>query len=130
MLWHSLFVDERSWQRVTAELAQDRRLIVITGPGHGSSSDPGRRFSLVECARSAAEVLDSLGVAEPVDWVGNAWGGHVGVRFATEAGFTDVTIQYVPWGEDTAVNRLFAAVIGKVVGPIGGDLRLARGVKP
>ena len=84
VLWHSLFVDERSWQRVTAELAQDRRLIVITGPGHGSSSDPGRRFSLVECARSAAEVLDSLGVAEPVDWVGNAWGGHVGVRFATQ----------------------------------------------
>ena len=84
VLWHSLFVDERSWQRVTADLAQDRRLIVITGPGHGRSSDPGRRYSLTECARSAVEVLDSLGVAEPVDWVGNAWGGHVGVRFATQ----------------------------------------------
>jgi hypothetical protein len=47
-----------------------------------------------------------------------------------EAGFTDVTIQYVPWGEDTAANQLFAKVIGKVVGPIGGDLRLARGIKP
>ena len=84
VLWHSLFVDERSWQRVTAELAVDRRLIVITGPGHGRSSDLGRRYSLGECARSAAQVLDSLGVAEPVDWVGNAWGGHVGVRFATQ----------------------------------------------
>lgn len=84
VLWHSLFVDERSWQRVTAELAVDRRLIVITGPGHGRSSDPGRRYSLGECARSAAQVLDSLGFAEPVDWVGNAWGGHVGVRFATQ----------------------------------------------
>ena len=41
-----------------------------------------------------------------------------------------MTIQYVPWGEDTAANRLFANVIGKVVGPIGGDLRLVRGVKP
>jgi SAM-dependent methyltransferase len=51
-------------------------------------------------------------------------------RMVEEAGFTDVTIQYVPWGEDTAVNRLFATVIGKLVGPIGGDLRLARGVKP
>lgn len=47
-----------------------------------------------------------------------------------QAGFTDVTIQYVPWGEDTALNRLFSKVIGKVVGPIGGDLRLARGIKP
>jgi SAM-dependent methyltransferase len=51
-------------------------------------------------------------------------------RMVEQAGFTDVTIEYVPWGEDTAVNRLFATVIGKVVGPIGGDLRLARGIKP
>jgi pimeloyl-ACP methyl ester carboxylesterase len=84
VLWHSLFVDERSWERVAAELAQDRQLILITGPGHGESSDPHRRYSIVECARAAEEVLSALGVAEPVDWVGNAWGGHVGVRFATE----------------------------------------------
>ena len=47
-----------------------------------------------------------------------------------QAGFTDVTIQYVPWGEDTAANRLFANAVGKIVGPITGDLRLARGIKP
>lgn len=51
-------------------------------------------------------------------------------RMVQRAGFTAVSIQYVPWGEDTAANRLFATVIGKVVGPIGGDLRLARGIKP
>lgn len=83
VLWHSLFVDERSWHRVTGELARDRRLIVITGPSHGTSADPGRRYGLLDCARAAAEVLDELGVCEPADWVGNAWGGHVGVRFAT-----------------------------------------------
>jgi hypothetical protein len=43
-----------------------------------------------------------------------------------QAGFTDVTIQYVPWGEDTIANRQFA----KLVGPLGRDLRLARGIKP
>lgn len=47
-------------------------------------------------------------------------------RMVEEAGFADVTIQYVPWGEPTPVNRLFA----KIVGPIGGDLRLASGIKP
>ena len=83
VLWHSLFADERSWERVAARLAQDHRLILITGPGHGESGDPHRRYDLLQCARAAEEVLDALGVAEPVDWVGNAWGGHVGVRFAT-----------------------------------------------
>ena len=84
VLWHSLFVDERSWERVASELSQDRLLILITGPGHGESGDPHRRYDIVGCARAAEEVLLALGVAEPVDWVGNAWGGHVGVRFATE----------------------------------------------
>ena len=83
VLWHSLFADERSWERVAAELAQDRLLVLITGPGHGESSDPHRRYDLLQCARAAEEVLDALGVEEPVDWVGNAWGGHVGLRFAT-----------------------------------------------
>jgi pimeloyl-ACP methyl ester carboxylesterase len=83
LLWHSLFVDERSWDRVTAGLGADRQLVLVTGPGHGESTDPGRRYSLRECARAAVEVLDALGVATPVDWVGNAWGGHVGVLVAT-----------------------------------------------
>ena len=83
MLWHSLSVDERSWQRVIPELAEGRHLIVVNGPGHGESDDPGRRYDLSQCARAAGEVLDALGVTEPVDWVGNAWGGHVGIRFAT-----------------------------------------------
>jgi pimeloyl-ACP methyl ester carboxylesterase len=83
VLWHSLFADERSWERVAAELAQDRLLILITGPGHGESGDPHRRYDLLQCARAAEEVLVALGVDEPVDWVGNAWGGHVGLRFAT-----------------------------------------------
>ena len=30
------------------------------------------------------QVLDALGVSEPVDWVGNAWGGHVGLLFAAD----------------------------------------------
>jgi pimeloyl-ACP methyl ester carboxylesterase len=82
VLWHSLFMDERSWERVEPELAADHQLILITGPGHGASSDPGRRYTMEECAEAAATVLDTLGIDEPVDWVGNAWGGHVGIVFA------------------------------------------------
>jgi SAM-dependent methyltransferase len=47
-------------------------------------------------------------------------------RMVEQAGFSDVTLQYVPWGGDSPVERLFA----KVVGPFGADLRLARGIKP
>ncbi|HQR80739.1 MAG TPA: alpha/beta hydrolase [Actinomycetota bacterium] len=82
VLWHSLFVDERTWQRVLPDLAQHRRLVVITGPGHGLSTDPGHRYSMDDCADAALEVLDALEVAGPVDWVGNAWGGHVGLTVA------------------------------------------------
>jgi pimeloyl-ACP methyl ester carboxylesterase len=82
VLWHSLFVDSRSWMRVETELARDRRLVIIDGPGHGASADPGHRYDLDECAVAAGEVLAALDIHEPVDWVGNAWGGHVGVVYA------------------------------------------------
>ena len=82
VLWHSLFVDGQSWQRVEAELARDRRLVIVDGPGHGESGDPGRRYTLDDCAAAAEEVLEALDLREPVDWIGNAWGGHVGIVFA------------------------------------------------
>lgn len=85
VLWHSLFVDNRSWDRMVPALAGQRRLILITGPGHGSSGDPGRRYSLEECATAAVTILDRLGITEAVDWVGNAFGGHVGFLFAARS---------------------------------------------
>ncbi len=84
LLWHSLFVDERTWERVTPDLARDRNLILVTGPGHGTSGDPGHPYTMEDCAEAALEVLDALGVDAPVDWVGNAWGGHVGIVFAAQ----------------------------------------------
>lgn len=84
VLWPSLFMDGRSWGRVIPAVSQDRRLVVIDGPGHGASGDPGRRYSLRDCVTAAGEVLDRLAVGDPVDWVGNAWGGHVGLRFAAD----------------------------------------------
>lgn len=84
LLWHSLFVDERSWNGMLPHLADRRRLVMVTGPGHGASTDPGRRYTLSECAEAAVQVLDVLSVSEPVDWVGNAWGGHVGMVVAAD----------------------------------------------
>jgi pimeloyl-ACP methyl ester carboxylesterase len=82
VLWHSLFMDDRSWERVEERLSRDRRLVIITGPGHGASADPGHRYSIDDCALAAVDILAALAIEGPVDWVGNAWGGHVGVVFA------------------------------------------------
>jgi pimeloyl-ACP methyl ester carboxylesterase len=78
-LWHSLCVDRSVWSRVRDDLAAHRRLVVIDAPGHGASAAPAARFTLDECADAAIQVLEALDIDEPLDWVGNAWGGHVGI---------------------------------------------------
>lgn len=84
LLWHSLFIDTTSWDRLLPSFIPERRLVLIDAPGHGTSGDPGRRYNLTDCATAAIEVLDELGIDAPVDWVGNAWGGHVGILAAVQ----------------------------------------------
>jgi pimeloyl-ACP methyl ester carboxylesterase len=82
LLWHSLWVDSRSWGPLVDAFGAHRRILAIDGPGYGRSAPIHRDFTLDECADAAGEVLDQLGINEPVDWVGNAWGGHVGITLA------------------------------------------------
>lgn len=85
ILWHSLFIDSRSWLPLMDALeaqAPGRTVIAIDGPAHGKSDPVTRDFTFDECTAAAIEALDGLGVTEPVDWVGNAWGGHVGIVLA------------------------------------------------
>ena len=82
VLWHSLFVDSASWRHIEPSLSADRRLMLIDGPGHGMSADSGQPYTMSACVEAALDVLNALGVTEPVDWVGNAWGGHVGITLA------------------------------------------------
>jgi pimeloyl-ACP methyl ester carboxylesterase len=83
VLWHSLFVDSRSWGPLSDALARHRTVYTIDGPSHGRSDSVPRDFTFEEVVASAEQALDALGVSDPVDWVGNAWGGHVGIRLAT-----------------------------------------------
>ncbi|MCV7412207.1 alpha/beta fold hydrolase [Mycobacterium florentinum] len=82
VLWNSLWVDSRSWGPLVDALGAHRRTVTIDGPGYGRSSPIHRDFSLDDCAHAAGELLDELGITEPVDWIGNAWGGHVGIVLA------------------------------------------------
>lgn len=78
VLWHSLFVDSGQWDRVRPALSKERTLVLVDGPGHGRSGPPPDRFTLDDCAAAAARALAALDLPA-VDWLGNAWGGHVGL---------------------------------------------------
>ena len=82
VLWHSLFFDSRSWGPLVEALARDHTVYTVDGPSHGKSEAVHRDFTYDEIVDSAEQALDRLGLTEPVDWVGNALGGHVGIHLA------------------------------------------------
>jgi pimeloyl-ACP methyl ester carboxylesterase len=83
LVWHSMFVDSTSWARVIPALEARRTLIIVDGPSAGGSEALRAVSSIAACAEAAVEILDALGV-DTVDWLGNAWGGHVGIKAAAE----------------------------------------------
>ncbi|WP_205843800.1 alpha/beta fold hydrolase [Nakamurella deserti] len=84
VLWHSMFVDATSWDRVVPALATDRRLLLVDGPSSGGSDRLTRASDIAGCALAAGALLDGLAdeIHGPVDWIGSAWGGHVGMQLA------------------------------------------------
>ncbi len=67
VLWHSLFVDSRSWGPLVDVLARDRTVYTIDGPSHGKSEAVHRDIAFEECVAAAEQALDRLGLTEPVD---------------------------------------------------------------
>jgi pimeloyl-ACP methyl ester carboxylesterase len=82
VLWHSMFVDGSSWGFLLPALLPGRRLLVVDGPGCGRSDRLRRTVRVSDSVAAAVEVLTALAPGTPVDWVGNAWGGHVGMELA------------------------------------------------
>lgn len=124
VLWHSLFVDSASWRAVEPSLSADRRLILIDGPGHGASGDPGRRYTMRDCAAAALDVLNALGVTEPVDWVGNAWGGHVGIILAAAhperlRSLIAIGTPVMAYTQAEARRTRLLLVVYRLLGPVG-----------
>lgn len=123
VLWHSLFVDSRSWGPLIDELGKRRTVYAIDGPSHGKSDSVARDFTFEEVVASAELVLDRLGLTEPVDWVGNAWGGHVGIRLATGRRLRTLTTIGTPVQGFTLKEKLTVAwplvQAYRFVGPTG-----------
>ncbi len=82
VLWPSMFVDSHTWDRVLPLLPAERRYILVDGPGLGLSDPLTRNSDIDGAAGAALDLLGALDVEGPVDWVGNAFGGHVGYKLA------------------------------------------------
>ncbi|GAA4410783.1 hypothetical protein GCM10023168_30840 [Fodinibacter luteus] len=124
VLWPSMFVDGHTWDRLLPHLAADRRYVLVDGPGLGRSEPLRRRSSIGEAADAAVDLLDGLGVDAPVDWVGNAFGGHVGFDLATREGvLRSLVAVSAPTEPITPELRRQIALLAPV-------LRLAGAVRP
>lgn len=86
ILWPSMFVDSRTWDLILPLLPDGRRYVLVDGPGLGLSDELTRSSDIAEAAGAALDLLDALAVIGPVDWVGNAFGGHVGFKLAARPG--------------------------------------------
>jgi pimeloyl-ACP methyl ester carboxylesterase len=87
VLWHSMFTDSRSWDRVVADLRVKRTLVLVDGYGFGASAalDHVVPEFIDGCVQGAVAVVSQIQnevAAGPVDWLGSAWGGHVGLQLA------------------------------------------------
>jgi len=82
VLWHDLFVDGSSWGYVAPQLLAGRRLLLVDGPGWGRSDRLPRRVQPDSAAAAAIDVLAALSPGAAVDWVGNGWGGRIGIELA------------------------------------------------
>lgn len=82
VLWHAILTDHRLHQAQIEAWRGRHRLIVIDGPGHGTSGSAPGPFSMKDCAAALAEMLDALNIPQPVVVIGTSWGGLVGGEFA------------------------------------------------
>jgi 3-oxoadipate enol-lactonase len=82
VLWPSIFADHVIFTSLVEQWRGKRRLILIDGPGHGSSEGPrDKTFTMQACATAMKDVMDSRAVSSAVVG-GTSWGGLVGGEFA------------------------------------------------
>jgi pimeloyl-ACP methyl ester carboxylesterase len=82
VLLHGFSDNANTWRRVVPSLAERYRVIALDLPGHGRSTRPWTKPLLAGYADVVVEVLDALGIQEPVRLTGNSMGGCVAAVFA------------------------------------------------
>ncbi len=123
ILWPSMFVDSHTWDPLVSLLPEGRRYMLVDPPGLGRS-DPLVSLSDISVAADAAvDMLDALGVEGQVDWIGNAFGGHVGFKLATRSSVLRSLVAISAPAEpvEVALRRQINVMLPvlRLAGPIG-----------
>lgn len=79
VLLHGILADHRSWDPQSA-LADDFRLVAWDAPGCGRSDDPVPTWRFGDYADCLAEVIERLGLADPIVG-GLSWGASLAIAF-------------------------------------------------
>lgn len=123
ILWPSMFVDSHTWDPLLPLLPADRRYVLVDGPGLGLSEPLTETSDIATAADAAADLLTALEVDGPVDWVGNAFGGHVGFKLGARPGVLRSLVVVSAPAEpiDPALRRKIGllAPLLRVLGPVG-----------
>ena len=128
VLWHELFVDASSWGYLVPALLPGRRLLLVDGPGWGRSDRLPRKARDVDGPAAAMDVLEALAPEAPVDWVGNGWGGRIGITLAAtrpDRIRSLVAIASPPASLDPALARRFRRTLPllRLIGPLTPSVR-------
>lgn len=81
VLWPSIFTDHRIYDVLIDRLGHRHRFLLIDGPGHGLSEGPATEFSMLDCAKAMAAILDFHNLESAVVG-GTSWGGMTGAELA------------------------------------------------
>jgi pimeloyl-ACP methyl ester carboxylesterase len=114
LLVHGLASNARLWDAVAKRLsAAGHPAYAVDLRGHGDSDLPPTGYDTVTAAADLAELIDTLGLGEPVV-AGQSWGGNVAVRLAAkhpvgalalvDGGWIDLAAEFATW--EACANRL------------------------
>lgn len=78
---HGFPLDHSMWRHQIAELSRDHRCIAPDLRGFGQSRVTAGKVSMEQFADDLAELLDALGVTEPVVFCGLSMGGYIAWPF-------------------------------------------------
>ena len=123
VLWPSMFVDSHTWDPLIPLLPSGRRYLLVDPPGLGMSEALRRPSDIDGAADAAMDLLDGLGIDRAVDWVGNAFGGHVGFKLGARDGVLRSLVAVSSPAEPVppALRRQIKTLLPllRTVGPVG-----------